>query len=158
MKQTMEKIIDKAYALIAEELGKAGIRCESAADGSIYIDDEAEKTTHCIDISVTECERNEDGETEGGGGKGDYTLSDLAANDIDTWVEGISNMSEIEAVRKEAYAMAGMEIDDDNPVCPAELEEEYNALAEKYGFRFYRDGRIMKYDLTPPCKGTAEMV
>ena len=91
-----------------------------------------------------------------------YRLPDLLRN-IDTWVEGISAMSEIDAIRKEAHEMAGMEEDESD--CPAELEREYTLLADKYGFRFDEMGHIVQYDLTslqterpPPCKGNRKMV
>ena len=78
-----------------------------------------------------------------------YTLAELAEEvDIDSWVEGISAMCAIDAVRKEAYEMAGMEEDEDDPICPAEMEDEYTALSNKYKFRFNRKGEIVSYDLT----------
>ena len=80
-------------------------------------------------------------------GNGEYKLSELPSIDIDSWVEGISAMCDIDKVREEAYKMAGLEIDEDNPICPAEMEDEYTALADKYDFRFNSKGRIVSYDL-----------
>ena len=78
-----------------------------------------------------------------------YTLPELADKvDIDSWVEGISAMCAMDEIRKEVYDMAGMVEDEDNPICPAEFETEYTALAEKYDFRFNRKGQIVSYDMT----------
>ena len=78
-----------------------------------------------------------------------YTLPELAEKvDIDSWVEGISAMCGMDEIRKEVYDMAGMVEDEDNPICPAEFESEYTALAEKYAFRFNRKGVIVSYDMT----------
>lgn len=77
-----------------------------------------------------------------------YTLPELAEKvHIDSWVEGISAMCAIDAIRKEVYDMAGMVEDEDNPICPAEFESEYTELAEKYKFRFNRKGQIVSYNL-----------
>ena len=94
------------------------------------------------------------GYTEGGNPKEEddgttYTLPELAEKvHIDSWVEGISAMCDIDAIRKEVYDMAGMVEDEENPICPAEFESEYTALAEKYAFRFNRKGVIVSYDMT----------
>ena len=94
------------------------------------------------------------GYTEGGNPKEEddgttYTLPELAEKvHIDSWVEGISAMCDIDAIRKEVYDMAGMVEDEDNPICPAEFESEYTALADKYKFRFNRKGIIVSYDMT----------
>ncbi len=78
-----------------------------------------------------------------------YTLPELAEKvHIDSWVEGISAMCAMDEIRKEVYDMAGMVEDEDNPICPAEFESEYTALAEKYAFRFNRKGQIVSYDMT----------
>ena len=78
-----------------------------------------------------------------------YTLSELAEKvDIDSWVEGISAMCAMDAIRKEVYDMAGMVEDEDNPICPAEFETEYTELSNKYGFRFNRKGEIVSFYLT----------
>lgn len=77
-----------------------------------------------------------------------YTLPELADKvDIDAWVEGISAMCAIDAVRKEAHDLAGLVEDEENPICPGEMEEEYTKLGEKYNFRFNRKGEIVSYDL-----------
>lgn len=77
-----------------------------------------------------------------------YTLPELADKvDIDAWVEGISAMCGIDAIRKEVYDMAGMVEDEDNPICPGEFETEYTELADKYKFRFNRKGEIVSYTL-----------
>lgn len=77
-----------------------------------------------------------------------YTLPELADKvDIDAWVEGISAMCNIDAIRKEVYDMAGMVEDEGNPICPAEFETEYTELAEKYKFRFNRKGEIVSFNL-----------
>ena len=94
------------------------------------------------------------GYTEGGNPKEvddgtTYTLPELAEKvHIDSWVEGISAMCAMDDIRKEVYDMAGMVEDEDNPICPAEFESEYTALAEKYAFRFNRKGIIVSYDMT----------
>ena len=80
-------------------------------------------------------------------GKETYRLTELPAIHIDSWVEGISNMTGIDKVYKEAHEMAGLEINEDDPICPAEMESEYTALAEKYDFRFNRKGQIVSYNL-----------
>lgn len=80
-------------------------------------------------------------------GHGEFKLSELPSIHIDSWVEGISHMTEIDKVYKEAHKMAGLEIDEDNPICPAEMEAEYTALADKYDFRFDSKGRIVSYNL-----------
>ena len=77
-----------------------------------------------------------------------YALTELIDLDIDSWVEGISAMCAMDEIRKEAYNMAGMVEDDDNPVCPGEMEDEYTAIADRYEFRFDRRGRIVSFDLT----------
>lgn len=75
-----------------------------------------------------------------------FSLPELAeAVDIDSWVEGISAMCAIDAVRKEVYDMAGMVEDEDNPICPGEFEKEYTELADKYKFRFNRKGQIVSF-------------
>lgn len=77
-----------------------------------------------------------------------YTLPELAEKvHIDSWVEGISAMCNMDEIRKEVYEMAGMVEDEENPICPAEFETEYTALADKYGFRFNRKGQIVSYNL-----------
>ena len=77
-----------------------------------------------------------------------YTLPELAKKvHIDSWVEGISAMCAMDAIRKEVYDMAEMVEDEDNPICPAEFETEYTELAEKYNFRFNRKGQIVSFDL-----------
>lgn len=77
-----------------------------------------------------------------------YTLPELADKvDIDAWVEGISAMCGLDAIRKEAYDMAGMVEDENNPICPGEFEKEYTELAEKYKFRFNRKGQIVSFNL-----------
>lgn len=77
-----------------------------------------------------------------------YTLPELAEKvHIDSWVEGISAMCNMDEIRKEVYEMAGMEEDEDDPICPAEFETEYTELAEKYNFRFNRKGQIVSYNL-----------
>ena len=77
-----------------------------------------------------------------------YTLAELAEKvHIDSWVEGISAMCNIDAIRKEVYAMANMVEDEDNPICPAEFETEYTELSNKYKFRFNRKGQIVSYNL-----------
>lgn len=77
-----------------------------------------------------------------------YTLAELAGKvHIDSWVEGISAMCNMDEIRKEVYDMAGMVEDEDNPICPAEFETEYTALSEKYDFRFNRKGQIVSYNL-----------
>ena len=78
-----------------------------------------------------------------------YTLPELAEEvHIDSWVEGISAMCNMDEIRKEVYEMAGMEEDEDDPICPAEFETEYTELAEKYNFRFNRKGQIVSFDLS----------
>ena len=78
-----------------------------------------------------------------------YTLPELATKvDIDAWVEGISAMCGIDSVRKEAHALAGLVEDEENPICPGEMENEYTKLGKKYKFRFNRKGEIVSYDLT----------
>ena len=78
-----------------------------------------------------------------------YTLSELAEKvHIDSWVEGISAMCAMDAIRNEAYKMAGLVEDEDNPICPAEMEDEYTELSNKYKFRFNRKGQIVSYFLT----------
>jgi len=77
-----------------------------------------------------------------------YTLPELADKvDIDSWVEGISAMCNMDAIRKEVYDMAGMVEDEDNPICPGEFEKEYTELADKYKFRFNRKGQIVSFFL-----------
>ena len=76
-----------------------------------------------------------------------YHLHELPSIHIDSWVEGISNMSDIDEIRKEVYDMAELTEDEDDPICPGEFEKEYDALAEKYDFRFDRSGRIVSYNL-----------
>lgn len=76
-----------------------------------------------------------------------YELHELADIDIDAWVEGISAMVDIAEVRDEAYLLAGEEFNEDAPLCPAELETEYNMLARKYKFRFTRKGAVASYNL-----------
>lgn len=77
-----------------------------------------------------------------------YTLSELAEKvHIDSWVEGISAMCNMDEIRKEVYNMACMVEDEDNPICPAEFETEYTELAKKYDFRFNRKGQIVSYNL-----------
>ena len=77
-----------------------------------------------------------------------YTLSELAEKvHIDSWVEGISRMCAIDAVRNEAYKMAGLVEDEDDPICPGEIEDEYTELSNKYKFRINRKGEIVSYNL-----------
>ena len=77
-----------------------------------------------------------------------YTLEELADKvDIDSWVEGISAMCNMDEIRKEVYDMVGMVEDEDNPICPAEFETEYTELSNKYDFRFNRKGQIVSYNL-----------
>lgn len=76
-----------------------------------------------------------------------YRLAELPAVDIDSWVEGISAMSDIDEIRKEVYDMADKVEDEDNPICPAEFEKEYTELSDKYNFRFNCLGEIVRYDL-----------
>ena len=77
-----------------------------------------------------------------------YTLPELADKvDIDAWVEGISAMCNMNAIRTEVYNMAGKVEDEDNPICPAEFETEYTELAEKYKFRFNSKGEIVSFYL-----------
>lgn len=77
-----------------------------------------------------------------------YTLPELADKvDIDAWVEGISAMCGIDSVRKEAHDLAGLVEDEENPICPGEMEDEYTKLGEKYKFRFNRKGEIVSYNL-----------
>ena len=52
--ETMNKIIDKAYALICDELAKAGIK-HDPSDGCIFADDDEKKKTFCIDLGYHEC-------------------------------------------------------------------------------------------------------
>lgn len=83
-----------------------------------------------------------------------YTLPELAEKvHIDSWVEGITAMCNIDAIRKEVYDMAGMVEDEDNPICPGEFETEYTELAEKYHFRFNRKGQIVSYNLKAGKEG-----
>jgi len=93
----------------------------------------------------TACQLNAVRET--GKDKTTYHLDELPSIHIDAWVNGISNMCDIDHVRHEAYEMAGLTENDEDPVCPAEMEHEYNALAEKYAFRFDGDGKIVSYCL-----------
>ena len=76
-----------------------------------------------------------------------YKLTELPAINIDSWVEALANMTVIDKVYTEAHEMAGLEINEDDPICPAEMENEYTALAEKYNFRFNRKGGIVSYNL-----------
>lgn len=56
MNETVDKILDKAYAFVVDELDKAGIKCDATtSDGCIFFDDTAEKKTYCIHIDKTEC-------------------------------------------------------------------------------------------------------
>ena len=81
------------------------------------------------------------------GGNGSYRLKELPAIDIDSWVEGIAAMCEIAEVRKQAYELAGMVEDENDPICPGEMESEYTELADRYDFRFNSKGRILSYNL-----------
>ena len=76
-----------------------------------------------------------------------HELPELVGLNIDSWVKAISAMDDIEAVRDEAYKMVGETFDENKPLCPAELEDEFTELAEKYKFRFDKHGRIVSYDL-----------
>ena len=76
-----------------------------------------------------------------------YRLRELESIDIDSWVEAISRLSEFDKVRKEAYEMAGR-VENAEVDCPAELEKEYTELADKYDFRFDREGRIAEFNIT----------
>ena len=102
--------------------------------------EELNRTPDDVETHFTARWKNEDERT--------FSLPELAeAVDIDSWVEGISAMCDIDAVRKEVYEMAGMVEDEDNPICPAEFETEYTELSKKYDFRFNRKGQIVSYDL-----------
>ena len=80
-------------------------------------------------------------------GEETYRLTELPSIHIDSWVEALANMTGIDKVYTEAHEMAGLEINEDDPICPAEMEGEYTALAEKYDFRFNRKGQIVSYNL-----------
>lgn len=73
------------------------------------------------------------------------TLDDLAMVDIFSWVRAISAMSEMDRMRAEACALAGVK--DSEDMCPAELEKEYTELANRYGFLFDAEGAIKCYAL-----------
>jgi len=52
--EIMDAIIDKAYALICDELEKAGIK-HDPSDGCIFADDDEQKKTYSIRLFKCEC-------------------------------------------------------------------------------------------------------
>lgn len=76
-----------------------------------------------------------------------YHLTELPSVHIDSWTEGISNMCDMNEIRKEVYDMVGMVENENDPICPAEFESEYTELSEKYDFRFDSEGKIVSYNL-----------
>lgn len=80
-----------------------------------------------------------------------YTLKQLGTVDIDSWVEGISNLYNEWGIAEEAYGMAGLDFPkEDKPTlkCPAELERELTEISDRYGFRYDWLGRIVAFDRT----------
>ena len=54
--EKVQKIVDKAYAFVVNELAKEGIKAESqTTDDCIFFDDNEQKKSFCVHISVNEC-------------------------------------------------------------------------------------------------------
>lgn len=62
--------------------------------------------------------------------KTEYTLKELVHINIDSWVNAISSLDDI-------FKFA-------NGECPAEYEQEANAIAEKHNIRFNPLGEILE--------------
>jgi len=77
-----------------------------------------------------------------------FGLRELADIDIDCWVEGISHLSDVPGVMREAYAMKGWKHpkNEEDLECPAELETELTCIANRDNFRFDSKGNIVSYD------------
>lgn len=60
MKDKIQKIIDKAYALIITEMEKNEIKVDSqTTDDCIFFNDTEQKKTFCIHVGITECDEYE---------------------------------------------------------------------------------------------------
>lgn len=118
----------------AENLGDAFVKAEENEKNNEYAE-----LFDCPDDVQTSFVVSKDGEAT-------YKLTELPAIHIDSWVEAIANMTGIDKVYKEAHEMAGLAINEDDPICPGEMEDEYTALADKYDFRFDSKGNIVSYN------------
>lgn len=76
-----------------------------------------------------------------------YTLSQLEPN-IDAWMDAVTALYSQDGVAEEAYAMANIAYpyaDGTRLICPAELEDELKAIANRDNYRFDADGHIMSF-------------
>lgn len=76
-----------------------------------------------------------------------YTISQLES-DIDSWMNAMTALYSQKGVAKEAYAMANIAYpaDDSRLICPAELEDELKAIANRDNYRFDGDGKILSFN------------
>ena len=78
-----------------------------------------------------------------------YKLAELVAVSIDSWVEALKQLDEKpefkDEVLKEAdeVAIARWKMMDK---CPAELENEFTVVADRYNYRFDKNGKIVSFD------------
>ena len=63
-----------------------------------------------------------------------HSLSELSADNIDAWVEAISNLAE-----RYGKEVDGYDPDED---CPADFEAEFIDIAKRHGVLFTEDGEI----------------
>jgi hypothetical protein len=67
-----------------------------------------------------------------------YTLQELKSLNIDSWVEGISEVAE-----RFGYLVDGYNEDE----CPAEYEVEFDALAKDGKMHFSEQGELVSWDV-----------
>lgn len=78
-----------------------------------------------------------------------YKLAELVAVSIDSWVEALKQLDEKpefkDEVLKEAdeVTIARWKMMDK---CPAELENEFTVVADRYNYRFDKNGKIVSFD------------
>lgn len=78
-----------------------------------------------------------------------YTLAELVNVNIDSWVEALDQLDDKPEFKTEVLKEAD-EITLDRwrqmDECPAELEDEFTAVANRHNYRFDRDGMIISFD------------
>lgn len=77
-----------------------------------------------------------------------FRLKELIDVDVDSWCDAICALSELDELRKEVAAMVGQGTTEDAvEVSPMEYADEFTVVAERYDFRFAKNGKIVSYNL-----------
>ena len=78
-----------------------------------------------------------------------YKLAELVNVNINSWVEALGQLDDEPEFRAEVLKEAD-EIARDRwrqmDECPAALEDEFTAVANRHNYRFDRDGMIISFD------------